>query len=192
MKLTILGSGTCVPSGERSSAGYFVETDHLRIMMDCGAGTVHALARYGLPWEELTHLFISHFHVDHVGELPALMFAFRWGMSTARSNELCIVGPRGLDEVIRKLDDALGPRLFDPSFPVRIELLDHATCLEIAPMTYLSVFKTPHNDESLAVRIDCRGKSLGYTGDTAYDEDVADFLNGVDLLISECSYLQAR
>jgi ribonuclease BN (tRNA processing enzyme) len=192
MKLTILGSGTCVPSGERNSAGYFVETDGLRMMLDCGAGTVHALARYGLPWEELTHLFVSHFHVDHIGELPALMFAFRWGMSTVRSRELCIAGPRGLDDVIRKLDDALGPRLFDARFPVRTETLNPGTSFEIGPDARLSVFKTPHTEESLGFRIDCDGKSLGYTGDTAYSDEVADFFADVDLLISECSYITPR
>jgi ribonuclease BN (tRNA processing enzyme) len=50
MKLTILGSGTVVPDGKRNSSGYFVEAGKLRVMMDCGAGTVHALARYGLDW----------------------------------------------------------------------------------------------------------------------------------------------
>ena len=69
MKLTILGSGTVVPNGERNSAGYFIEAGRVRLMMDCGAGTVHGLARYGCNWEQLTHLYISHFHVDHVGEL---------------------------------------------------------------------------------------------------------------------------
>ena len=63
MKLTILGSGTVVPSGTRNSAGYFVELPEARIMLDCGAGNLHALARYELPWQRMTHLFISHFHV---------------------------------------------------------------------------------------------------------------------------------
>ena len=55
MKLTILGSGTVVPDGARNSAGYFIEAGDVRLMMDCGAGTVHALARYGCDWERLTH-----------------------------------------------------------------------------------------------------------------------------------------
>ena len=50
MRVTILGSGTVVPDGARNSSGYFVESGDARIMMDCGAGTVHALARYDLPW----------------------------------------------------------------------------------------------------------------------------------------------
>src|SRR5215468_11097353 len=100
---TVLGSGTCVPNGERNSAGYFVDTGDAMVMFDCGAGSVHALARYELPWERMSHLFLSHFHVDHIGELPALMYAFRYGMNSARKTPLTIIGPRGLDRVIHAL-----------------------------------------------------------------------------------------
>src|SRR5262245_56975931 len=93
MKLTILGSGTLIPNGSRNSAGYFVELPDARIMLDCGAGTLHALARYGLPWERTTHLFISHFHVDHIGELASLLFAFRHGTRASRSEPLTLIGP---------------------------------------------------------------------------------------------------
>jgi ribonuclease BN (tRNA processing enzyme) len=55
IKLTILGSGTVVPNGTRNSAGYFVDLPDACVMMDCGAGTVHSLAKYGLPWEQMTH-----------------------------------------------------------------------------------------------------------------------------------------
>lgn len=158
-------------------------------MLDCGAGTVHALARFGLPWQDLTHLFVSHFHVDHIGELPAMMFAFKWGMNKVRSDELCIVGPKGLNEVVQRLDDALGPRLFETRFPLSVKTLEPGSSMELGSNANLSVFKTPHNEESLAVKIECEGESIGYTGDTAYNDDVADFFQGVDILISECSYL---
>src|SRR5438552_11633053 len=40
----------------------------VRLLMDCGAGTIHGLARFGLPWLEITHIVITHFHTDHIGE----------------------------------------------------------------------------------------------------------------------------
>src|ERR1051326_5905711 len=88
VKLTILGSGTVVPDGARNSAGYFVEAAGVGLLVGFGAGTVHALARYGCAWERMTHLFISHFHVDHVGELAALFYAFKYGMQYERSEPL--------------------------------------------------------------------------------------------------------
>ena len=123
MRLTILGSGTVVPNGTRNSAGYFIELPDARLMMDCGAGTVHALARYGLPWEQMSHLFVSHFHVDHVGELASLFFAFLHGMKTERTGPLTLIGPRGLDRVMEGLKFAFGSNLFETNFPVSVRLL---------------------------------------------------------------------
>jgi ribonuclease BN (tRNA processing enzyme) len=192
MKLTILGSGTVVPSGSRNSAGYFVELPDARIMMDCGAGTVHALARYQLPWELMTHLLVSHFHVDHIGELASLFFAFRYGMKTNRKEPLTLVGPLGIDRVLDGLRTAFGSNLFQPMFPVNVRMMPPGERLELGNQSTLTVAKTPHTDESLALRIDSRGRTLCYTGDTDYCEDLASFFTGADVLISECSFREHR
>ena len=191
MKLTILGSGTGVPSGERNSAGYFLETGDVRLMMDCGAGTVHALARFGLPWKSMTHLFISHFHADHVAEMPALMHAFKWGPSgrrTDRTEPLLIFGPAGIDRVMAGFKHALGDSLFELGFPLSIQILAPGDSAYLSSNCRLGVIKTPHTAESLAVRIDSEGASVCYTGDTAFSQDVADFFSGCGLMISECSF----
>jgi ribonuclease BN (tRNA processing enzyme) len=192
MKLTILGSGTVVPSGSRNSAGYFVELPGARVMMDCGAGTVHALARYGLPWEQMTHLFVSHFHIDHIGELASLFFAFRYGMKTDRKEPFTIIGPRGLDRVMDGLKMAFGSKLFEAKFPVIVRMITPGERLNLGTESTLSVAKTPHTEESLAVRIESGSRALCYTGDTDYSEDLPGFFNKADLLISECSFREPR
>lgn len=192
MRLTILGSGTVVPDGARNSSGYFVESGDARIMMDCGAGTVHALARYNLPWERMTHLFISHFHADHVGELASLFFAFNYGMRCERTEPLTVIGPRGLDRVMSGLKQAFGENLFAPKFPVSVRMLAPGERAELSPESTLSVAKTPHTEESLAVRIETGDSSICYTGDTDYSEEVAKFFDKTSLMISECSFRERR
>jgi ribonuclease BN (tRNA processing enzyme) len=192
MKLTILGSGTLVPSASRNSAGYFVELADANIILDCGAGTLHALARYDLPWERTTHLFLSHFHVDHAGGLASLMFAFRNGMKTKRDSGFTIVGPDGVDRLIDGLKLAYGASLFTTKFPTTARVIAPGEKLQIGPNSTLWVAKTPHTQQSLAVRIESGGRSLCYTGDTAYDESLASFFRGADILISECSFREPR
>lgn len=192
MKLTILGSGTVVPDGSRNSAGYFVEMTDARLMMDCGAGTVHALSRYGLPWEQMTHLYISHFHVDHIGELASLFFAFKHGMRNARTEPLTLIGPQGLDRVMNGLKSAFGENLFEPKFPVDVQMLAPGERVGIGNSSSLSVAKTPHTDESLAVRVESGGRVLCYTGDSDYSDDLAIFFGKANLLISECSFKERR
>jgi ribonuclease BN (tRNA processing enzyme) len=161
-------------------------------MLDCGAGSLHALARRGLPWELMSHLFVSHFHVDHIGELASLMFAFRYGMNTAREAPFALIGPRGLDRVVDGLKLAFGEKIFEPSFPFRVELLNPGESVQLGPDTRLVVAKTPHTPESLAVRIESKGRSVCYTGDTDYDEELAKFFHDTDLLVSECSFTAHR
>jgi len=192
MKLTILGSGTVVPDGARNSAGYFIDSGDVRLMMDCGAGSVHALARYGCDWERLTHLFISHFHVDHCGELASLFFAFKYGMRSERREPLTVIGPHGLERVMAGLKQAFGEKLFEPKFPVNLELLAPGEQIDLSDDSRLAVTKTPHTDESLAVRVTSGAKAICYTGDTDYSEAVARFFAGTQVMISECSFRERR
>lgn len=192
MKLTILGSGTVVPNGARNSSGYFLESTDVRMMMDCGAGTLHALARYGLPWGEMTHLFVSHFHVDHIGELASLFFAFKHGLRGGREKALTLIGPQTLERVIAGLKQAFGGDLFEPKFPVEIRTIAPGERIQIGAHSYLSVAKTPHTNESLALRVDSGNRSICYTGDTDYADDLAAFFSKADLLVSECSFRERR
>jgi ribonuclease BN (tRNA processing enzyme) len=161
-------------------------------MLDCGAGTLHALARYRLPWETITHIFVSHFHVDHVGELASLFFAFKYGMSSERPEPLLLLGPLGLDRVMKGLEEAFGPGLFEPGFPVELRMLEPGDQINLEGDLCLSVFKTPHSKESLAAKIARPGRSICYTGDTAYSDDLAEFFAGASLLVSECSFERRR
>ena len=192
MKLTILGSGTSVPNGERNSSGYFVELPGALIMLDCGAGTLHALARYRLPWERITHLFVSHFHVDHIGELASLFFALKYGMKYKRTEPFTLVGPRGIDQVVEGLKMAFGAKLFQASFPIGVHIVNGGDTMDVAPGSTLSFAKTPHTDESLAVRVESGDRVICYTGDTEYSEELAGFFDRSDLLISECSFREPR
>jgi ribonuclease BN (tRNA processing enzyme) len=192
MKLTILGSGTVVPDGSRNSSGYFIESPGVRMMMDCGAGTVHALARYGLPWQRMTHLFISHFHVDHCGELASLFFAFRHGMKDKRAEPLTVIAAHGIDRVMHGLKAAFGENLFEPKFPLNVRMISPGERVELSENCSLSVEKTPHTEESLAVRIESGDRAICYTGDTDYSDEVSRFFKKASLMISECSFRERR
>ncbi|HET9532294.1 MAG TPA: MBL fold metallo-hydrolase [Blastocatellia bacterium] len=192
MMLTILGSGTVVPDGNRNSAGYFITAPGVRLMMDCGAGTVHALARYHAEWEEMTHVFISHFHVDHAGEIASLFFAFKYGMRNPRSEPLMIIAPEGIDRVMEGLKTAFGENLFEPKFPVILRMVSPGERIELAQECFISVAKTPHTQESLAARVESQGRAICYTGDTDASSELAAFFDSADLLVSECSFRERR
>lgn len=186
--LTILGSGTLVPDARRHSAAHHIRLDVASILLDCGPGTVHGFARYGVRWEELTHVAISHFHNDHIGDLAALMFAFKYGLESPRTAPLTLVGPPGLSSLLDRLASALGGHLVDPGFEIRVVEVSPGTPFEEPPAGFtLSCHPTPHTAESVAYRLEGTWGSVGYTGDTGPSDQVGEFLEGCDVLIAECT-----
>ena len=186
--LTILGAGTLVPDARRTSAAHHIRAGGASLLLDCGAGTVHGFARHGVEWRDLTHVAITHFHNDHIGDLPALVFALEHGVGKQRTEPLTMIGPRGFQARLEKLAAALGDHVLDPGFPVHVVEMDPGRAYEAAADAFMvTCVRTPHTDESLAYRVEGEWGSVGYTGDTGPSDEVAGFLAGCDVLIAECA-----
>lgn len=187
MRLTIVGCGTAAPDPERVCSGYFLEVAGLKLLLDCGPGVVHHMARFDLAWQHITHLLITHFHNDHIGDVPALFFAWRWGMLPARSEPLHVLAPRGMARKLRHMSHAMGKHVREPGFEVVMDDLVGEEERLLGDVVHVKTLRTPHTAESVAFRIDTPDGSIGYTGDTGYSEQVSVFLSRVDLLVMECS-----
>lgn len=187
MRVVVVGSGTVALTPDRVCAGYYVEAGGRRILLDCGPGTPHQLARFGLPWNRLSDVALSHFHTDHIGGLPLLLFALQHGLEDPRTEPLHIYGPAGLRERFDRLADAFGDYMREPRFPLELIELGGGDALALAAGVTLRAAPTPHTAASLAYRLEEGGAALGYTGDTGASDALGDFLAGVDLLIAECS-----
>ncbi|MBW2409315.1 MAG: ribonuclease Z, partial [Deltaproteobacteria bacterium] len=76
--VTILGSGTCVPSLARSSCSVLMAVGDSRLLFDSGPGTMRRLLEADTPIFDISHIFYSHFHPDHSGEFVPLLFATKY------------------------------------------------------------------------------------------------------------------
>jgi ribonuclease BN (tRNA processing enzyme) len=209
--LTVLGSGSVVPAATRTAPAYWVEAGGVRLLLDCGAGAVHRAAAFGVPWHAATHVALTHFHVDHWGELGHYLFALRWGIEPARAAPLTLLGPRGLRERLTALSGALGDWVLAPGFPLEVVEVDRhlggarplgpavggaATAQPpsrpTAPDVTLEWHATPHTEESVAYAVRHSGARLVYTGDTGPSADLARWAAGCDLLLAECSLPDER
>ncbi len=120
MQLVTVGTGTVAPSATRTAACNWVSHGRLKILLDCGAGALHRLAQFDLPWQQVTHVVLSHFHPDHWGELPMLVYALKYIATPPRSEPLVILGPPGVVRLLRTIAQGYGPWLLDPGFPLGI------------------------------------------------------------------------
>lgn len=187
MRLTVVGCGMASPDPDRVCAGFYVETNGLKLLLDCGPGVVHRLADLRLDWRAITHLCITHFHNDHIGDIPALFFAWKWGTLPGRKEPLTVLAPKGLKGKLNHMAAAMGEHVRKPGFEVTIVELGPGQQILLGDVVHFKTMKTPHTPESLAFRIDAPDASIGYTGDTGESNDVAAFFHGVNALIMECS-----
>jgi len=194
MELIILGSGTSVPHPKRAAAANWLETSGGSLLLDIGPDTSHRMAQEGLEWPALDAVWISHFHLDHLGGLTPLLFGLRWAPQVReRKKPLRIFGPRGTRQLLDAFDQANNYRLRQQCFPIEIIEVDPGDRFEVLPGVHAQTLSTPHTQESLSLRVtDRSGASLVYTSDTGYTAELAPFALRVDLLLIECSYYRAK
>ncbi|HEX8734037.1 MAG TPA: MBL fold metallo-hydrolase [Pyrinomonadaceae bacterium] len=193
MKLIVLGSGTAVPHARRSSSGYWLETGAGSILLDCSASAIHRMAQEKLDWANLDAVWISHFHLDHVGGLAPFLFGTRNAEETReRKKPLRIFGAKGLRALVEKFDAVNEYKLFRQPFPVEIREVEPLEKFEILAGAEAVALKTPHTDESLAIHLRHNEKTLVYTADTGFTMTLGDFARGIDLLLIECSFYKNK
>jgi ribonuclease BN (tRNA processing enzyme) len=187
VRLTVVGSGTISLSPTRGCAAYLLDVGDVRLLMDCGPGAGHTMARLGLDWWSVTHVALTHWHLDHIGDLPTLIFAWRHARLEPRVAPLTIVGPAGTKALMERWAAALGDWLVAPGFPLEIVDLPLEEPVRLGPGIVLTSRSVPHTAESVAYSVEYDGKRLVYTGDTGDDPSLGVWAAGCDVLLAECS-----
>ncbi len=187
MRITILGSGTCVPSLRRSSPGLLLQSDAANILCDTGPGTLRQLLHTGKTINNIDGIVYSHFHVDHTADLVSFIFASKYAHGISRDRDLTIMGPPGLCDFYESLTKAYGPWIVPEQFSINwIEM----GC-ETASYFDLSVTSAPvqHAEQSMAVRFrDAGGRAAVYSGDTDYCPEIVQLAKNADVCVLECAF----
>jgi ribonuclease Z len=194
-RVTLLGTGTPVPSPTRFGNSTLVEAGDIKLVFDFGRGVTIRLAQLRIPFGTITAHFLTHFHSDHVGGLPDLWLT-GWLRPPygQRNKPFVIYGPpgtaaltRGLREAFKidietRLDDEKNPPdgiAFDAHDVEPGVIYDNAGVKVIA-------FANDHSDKvkpSYGYRIEYRGHVVALSGDTKYSDNVVKAATDADLFI---------
>ncbi len=185
--VTILGSGTCVPSLKRSSCAVLLEIGEAKLLFDSGPGTMHRLLSTGIQIFDIDVICYSHFHPDHTGELVPFIFATKYPDSNRRNRLLTIIGGNGFINFINGLKAVYGDGLELPDGMLRfLELGNNGPDSRNFASFILETMSMNHREESIGYRItNPDGKSIVYSGDTDTNENLVSLATGADLFICE-------
>lgn len=188
VSVTFLGSGDAFGSGGRFHTCFFVRLPDTCFLIDCGASSLIALKKYGITSDEVDAILITHFHGDHYGGVPFILLDAQ--QIRLRTKPLVIAGPRGIEKRVVAATEVLfpGSSAVKPDFPVEFVEMTAGVTTKIG-----SVVVTPEavvhskNAKPHALRVECAGKTIAYSGDTEWTESLPRIASGADLFICECS-----
>ncbi len=142
LHVTFLGTGGATPSVERNTSAVFVRREGERLLFDCGEGTQRQMMRYGTGFD-VSHLFVSHLHGDHVLGIPGLLQTLEFN---DRSDPVAIHVPNGRRRAMRNLLDGTATR---PSFPLRIREVGGGDVAYRSGEFEIRAFETQHRTKSV-------------------------------------------
>jgi ribonuclease BN (tRNA processing enzyme) len=193
VRVTFLGTGDAFSAGGNQQAGYLVQSAAASVLLDCGAGTLMSMKRLGIDPLALDVIALSHLHGDHFAGLPFLFLAYKY--ETPRERPLRIAGPPGTGERVWALFRAAYQGLAADPLPFVVEFTEMTPGTPVDFGTFmLTPFRVPHQQDevSLGLRVAVDGRTIVYSGDTGWTDDLVTASEGADLFICECCYFETR
>lgn len=194
MRLTFIGSGDAFGSGGRLNTCFHFVGTKVNFLIDCGASSLIGLKAHKVLLNEIQTIFITHFHADHFGGIPFFMLDAQF--FSKRSEPLAIVGPSGLESWYKRvLETAFpGSSLTKPKFTLSLIEL-HASEKEEVAGVVVKPFQMNHGNSGgpfFAYRLETEGRTIAYTGDTEWTDELIPTATDADLLVAETYFFDKR
>ena len=115
LDLCLLGTGGMMPLPYRWLTSLMLRYNGSSLLIDCGEGTQIAIREKGWSFRPIDIICITHFHGDHISGLPGILLAMS---NSDRTEPLTMIGPKGLERVVKAL------RVIAPELPFEIKFIE--------------------------------------------------------------------
>jgi ribonuclease Z len=188
-RFAFLGTSGALASAARDNTSIVVAAGGAAVLLDCGGAPVHRLRRLGVDPLALTHVVVTHLHVDHSYGLPSLV---RQLMLLERQAPLTIVCRPEHEEPFRTLLKLFNLWERPKAFPLALAPIDLAAGARALSTAALAISTSPNAHgpmPNFAVRVEAAGAgALVYSSDTMPCEEVAALARGARTLVHEATY----
>jgi ribonuclease BN (tRNA processing enzyme) len=189
MKLTVVGCSPAWPNPGGAQSGYLVEGSG-RLLLDCGPGVLPRL-RAEEGWPRVDAIVITHFHLDHWGDLvPWVWGSFYLASKRPVAKPALWVQPGGA-AFLAGLGERLGfPDMFERTFD--LSEYEPDVPFHIGKLS-VTATRVPHYTlETYAFRVQSNGAVLAYSGDSAPSEELVQAARDADLFVCEATLLRGE
>lgn len=190
-RVTLIGTGTPPVNPERMGAAILVEVANEKFLFDTGRGVSINIKKYGLQLGDITKIFFTHLHGDHVLGLPDLWLSSYHSTNGSRQGPLEVIGPKGtlhmtlgLVEAYKDVIQSWGIEKAKPGFNTT-EIEEDGVIYEEGDLRVTAFHVNHGSTESFGYRIDFESRSVVISGDTGYSENLIKYAKGTNLLIHE-------
>ena len=193
MKLTILGAGTLFAGINQTASAYLLEASGLKILVDCGPGTLVRLSQIGVSVFDIDAVFITHFHPDHTSDLFPLFMNYRITDTLAKKKPTRfpqIFGPEGIYQYMLRYSRLSQLRSVEGW--EKIKFTDSKSKQKLGDVK-IEAFKVLHKAfnykaKAYAYRFGYGGKVITFSGDAAKCPGIEKACKNADIFICDCSF----
>ena len=179
LSITVLGCSGSYPGPGSACSGYLVQGGGVSVWLDAGSGTLAALQDY-LPLERVDAIVLSHDHVDHWSDVEGFFTATAYVVPRS-PRSVPVYAPVGVRKIAAR---------FAQSEASALDWHDVTDGSEVdVGGLHFRFSRTEHPPETLAVRVDGEGSSLGYSADTGPGWRLSALGSGLDLALCEATFL---
>jgi ribonuclease BN (tRNA processing enzyme) len=195
------GPGIDLTRAQSSSA---VVVDGRPYLIDCGYGALRQLVASHVGYLQLDTIFFTHLHDDHTGDLAALL-SYQW--TNGKTTPTDAYGPFGTPDMvraavaffranveIRTVDEGRtvdadqqfhGHEVPASATPVQIFKDDRVTVTAVENGHYPPRSRARMSHRSLALRLDSKDRSIVFSGDTPYSQNLVMLARNADIFVCE-------
>lgn len=171
MKLTVIGKyGPYGKAGNGAASSYLVENCGEYIVLDMGPGTLSRL-QATVDIRKIKYIYLSHLHYDHTSDF----LAFRYLLEDLEHSVT----------LLTHKEDSEWYNLLTDHPLINVQNIDENECFKTETMT-LRFYPMKHTVPCYAIRLEGE-KTLVYTGDTSYNDNIPVAINGADCILADCS-----
>jgi ribonuclease BN (tRNA processing enzyme) len=186
VRLTVVGCAGSYAGPESPASCYLLEGEHdgrtWRVLLDLGSGAFGELQRYVDPLT-LDAVLFTHLHPDHYFDISGLYVVWKYHPSGAQPR-IPVWGPPG---VARQVARAYGlPK--EPGMSGEFDFHEYdARPVRLGPFT-ITPTRVMHPVPAYALRVECEGRTLAYSGDTGPCGELVEAARDADLLLCEAAF----